>query len=689
MKRPLSLLALTILLLILTLLVVWPFGQDSSVQQGQADSSQNGLILRFGYNIPERSALHLAAVRFKEQVERQTEGRVEIQLFPNQTLGNDHQMLEMARRGELDLLLIPSAKLSAALPEMQYADLPFLLPAREDMYAMLDGEPGRLLLDKMNRINMVGATFWGNGFKHFTANQPLKTPSDFAGLDIRIMKSRLLRDQFNLMGAEAVPIDFHETRQALLDGVVDGQENPLVAIHGMGIHEAQSDLTLSEHAYLAYIFAISGKRFNQLPGHLQTLLIETARAITPWQRAETERQESEFLAEIEAAGVRIHRLSEAERIQFQRAMQPLAERFETIIGADILAYTHEYATLQHPQDNRWLIGVDTDLSTVSPLLGLEVKRGAELAAERFRRTDPILSPDIQVVARDNRNLIGRSIRTLDEFARQPSMIGIIAGVGPLPLQAQHMAEDVSLPILNPWMSHSELITADSHLINLMPSSLKIAKQLGQELGQRNITTVQLLTETTALSEDLAAAIETEAIKSGVEVQSKTRLDPTKALAQQLESHQNRAADAIIIVLHSQLLGQGLEWYEAHPDAPLLISVVDWTVSASAPNVLSLQSWHHHEEATAAIIAAYIDRYGSEPVSVSTLLQSHDAAWMLLLAATRCETGLHDNAIQALYASAPCEQLVTDFSSTVSDRPGQFRLHLAPAYRQSDSKRGTP
>ena len=318
MKHLLSLLAVAILLLILILLVIWPLDQDTTVQQRQAENSLGSQILRFGYNIPERSALHLAAIRFKEEIERQTEGRIEIQLFPNQALGNDHQMLEMARRGELDLLLIPSAKLSVALPEMQYADMPFLLPAREDMYAMLDGEPGRLLLEKMNKINMVGVTFWGNGFKHFTANQPLKKPSDFAGLKIRIMKSRLLRDQFNLMGAEAVPIDFHETRQALLDGVVDGQENPLVAIHSMGIHEAQTDLTLSEHAYLAYIFAISGKRFNQLPGHLQTLLIETARAITPWQRAETERQESEFLAEIAAKATTFIDWSRLERSEGRR-----------------------------------------------------------------------------------------------------------------------------------------------------------------------------------------------------------------------------------------------------------------------------------------------------------------------------------------------------------------------------------
>jgi tripartite ATP-independent transporter DctP family solute receptor len=687
MNRNLTLLILTLLMLALVLLVLWPFGQSAHVQQTDQAPASDQLVLRFGYNIPERSALHLAAARFKERVEQHTEGRLRIDLFPNQVLGNDHQMLEMARRGELDLLLIPTAKLSTALPEMQYADLPFLLPTRQALYAMLDGEPGRLLLEKMNKINMVGVTFWGNGFKHFTANQPLRTPEDFAGLDIRIMKSRLLRDQFNLMGAEAIPIDFHETRQALLDGVVDGQENPLVAIHGMGIHEVQSDLTLSEHAYLAYIFAISGKRFNQLPGHLQTLLLETAREITPWQRSETERQEAEFLAEIEAQGTRIHRLSEAERLRFQRVMQPLADRFETVIGSDILAYTQEYAALQDAGHERWLIGIDTDLSSVSPTLSLEIKRGAQLAIERFQRQDSMLTRDIHLITRDNRNLAGRSSRNLEDFMHLPGMLGIIAGIGPLSFQAGRAGSELVLPVINPWMSHPDLFASDSRLINLVAPPEHIAERVVQPLKERGIGSIRLLTETTPWSEALAGAIEASAKANNMDVQNRTVLDPTQPVAAKLDLPGTNGVDAVILVLQSRLLPQTLKWYETNPSDTLLVSTTDWTLSPRMPEVLTLQS-HNAAPGVDEIVEAYTSRYATPPASIATLIQAYDAGWILMLAATRCEAGLYPNMQDALREIVPCEQLVTDVTAT-ENGTGQFKTHLAPAWRQPDASRGTP
>lgn len=687
MKRLPGLLSLTILLLILMVLIVWPFGPDMAVQEAQQNIPQDKLVLRFGYNIPERSALHLAAERFKTAIEQRTDGRVQVQLFPNQILGNDHQMLEMARQGKLELLLIPSAKLSSAVPEMQYADLPFLLPTRQDLYTMLDGEPGRLLLEKLNRINIVGAAFWGNGFKHFTANRPLKTPSDFAGLNIRIMKSRLLRDQFNLMGAEAVPIDFHETRQALMDGVVDGQENPLVAIHSMGIHEAQTDLTLSEHAYLAYVFAISEKRFNQLPGHLQTLLLETARELTSWQRAETDRQEDEFLSEIRASGTRIHHLSESQRILFRQAMQPLADRFESIIGPDILAYTHEYAVLKHPRENRWLIGVDTDLSTAAPELGLEVKRGVELAVERFQKSDPMLTPDIQVITRDNRNLAGRSQRTLDDYSREPGMLGIVAGAGPLALQAHHTPDSITVPVINPWMTLPAHSKAHSPLINLVATSDKLAAQLISDLKNRGIQTVHLIVETTAWSESLTRAIETEAVKAGLHIESSVILNHQRPLAAQLDT-QHGIPDATILVLYSRLLQESLNWFKDQPQKPLLVSTLDWAIPADAPEVLSMQG-HLREDIAAHIMSMYRKRYGSEPASISTLMQSHDAGWMLLMAAARCEAKLYENMTQALQA-APCEQAATDYTQpAASDLYFDTKWSLKPASRLTDGKRGAP
>jgi len=112
-------------------------------------------------------------------------------------------------------------------------------PARS-AFAMLDGEPGRLLLSKHAAIDLVGLTFWDNGFKPFTANTPIYSPRDFAKLRIRTMKSPTLADQFASLGAQSIQIDFHATGQALADGAVDAQENPWLQLSRCGITECKS-----------------------------------------------------------------------------------------------------------------------------------------------------------------------------------------------------------------------------------------------------------------------------------------------------------------------------------------------------------------------------------------------------------------------------------------------------------------
>lgn len=303
---------------LLLALLAWITLLDSSKQplhvlEDTPSLGEKKIVLRFGHNTPTQSALHQAALRFAQEVKGKSQGRVEIEVFPAQELGNDLQMVEMARNGELDIVLTPTAKMSVAVPSLQYADLPFFFPSREDVYAMLDGEPGQMLLDDLRTIGLVGATFWENGFKHFTGNEPFLSPDDFKGKKIRVMKSRIIIDQFNSFGAEAVAIDFHTTRKALADKVVDGQENPLVAIVSMGFHEVQSHLTLSEHAYLGYVFSFSEKRLAKLPQEIQFMLMETAKEVTPWEREETQKQEKKLIETIKSAGVIVQHLSPAQR----------------------------------------------------------------------------------------------------------------------------------------------------------------------------------------------------------------------------------------------------------------------------------------------------------------------------------------------------------------------------------------
>jgi len=409
--------------------------------------------LRLGLNIAAGSALHAAALRFAEEVESRSQGRVKVTVHPDQQLGSDDQMLEMARQGKLDFLLTPTAKLSSAIPAMQYADLPFYFSGRDELYAMLDGEPGQLLLSKLNTIDLVGLAFWENGFKQFTANTPIHGPGDLAGLRMRTMKSRLIVDQFETLGAKAIPIDFHATYQALADGAVDGEENPLVAIVGMRFHEVQKHLTLSNHAYLGYVFSASKQVFGTLPPDIRTLIQTTARDLTVWERDETARREAGFIETIKQAGVAIHTLSPEERAAFSRAMAPIADKFAFEVGYDLLVKTEE---LRHAQalargDQSWVIGVDADFSKRGSQAGGAIYRGAQLAVEEINAQGGLLGRPVRLVALDHgaNPQVGR--QNIERFAAMPGLLAVVGGMhSSVILEELADIHRLQIPYLIPW-----------------------------------------------------------------------------------------------------------------------------------------------------------------------------------------------------------------------------------------------
>lgn len=472
-KKRKSVYYLSVFLLGLCAAAAWHYlFSGPSAHQPGAQSAPNAQLhrLRLGLNLGADSALHAAAQRFAAIVAERSGGKLVVEIFPDQQLGTDEQMIEMAREGKLDLLLTPTAKLSADVPAMQYADLPFYFTDRAELYAMLDGEPGNLLLAKLNDIGLIGMAFWENGFKQFTANRPIRRPEDFAGLRIRTMKSRLIMDQFAAMGAEPVAIDFATLRQALADGAVDGQENPLVAIVGKRLYDVQKHMTLSHHAWLGYVFSISKQTFEALPQELRQLIIDSARELAPWEREETARREVQFLNTIRAAGVEVHTLDDAERRRFAEVLAPIARHYGFEVGYDLLAKTEELRTValldtvkQSGNPLPWLIGLDADISSTGRLGGIAILRGMEMAVDDINTAGGVLGRPLRIVARDHTMNPSRGLENIETFAQLPGMLAVMAGMHTSVIQDElETIHRLRLPFLLPWSAGSGTIHHDYH-----------------------------------------------------------------------------------------------------------------------------------------------------------------------------------------------------------------------------------
>lgn len=338
MKKVLSL----IMALLLTVAVTGcGSGGEVPAEDQQSESSETYTI-QLAHGMMEDTPQHKGAEEFKRLVEEKTDGRVEVSLFPAGQLGSDVEIAEMLQTGGIEAGIVPTAKLSGFYAPLQIIDLPFLFPTKEVTYEVLDSaEFKSMLFGPMEELGFKGINFWESGFKQFTANKELKTPDDFKGVKFRVMESPLLIAQFEALGANPLSIDFSETYNSLQQGACDGQENPLNSIVNMKFYEVQTNMTISNHGYLAYALMFSKQYWDTLPEDIQTAIIEAADEAVVMERQFNAEEEVGYVQTIEDYGTEVYTLNDEEIAAFSEVMRPVHEEFRDVIGSDVLDTTYQ------------------------------------------------------------------------------------------------------------------------------------------------------------------------------------------------------------------------------------------------------------------------------------------------------------------------------------------------------------
>lgn len=300
-------------------------------------------VIKFHHDLPDTSAQHKGAVKFKELVETASDGAYTVEIYANNALGDDVEVAQQMQFGAVQAAPIPTAKLANFSPSLQLIDLPFLFPSVEATYALLDSEDvGGVMLEGLATSGFVGAAFWESGFKQLTCNHLVSTPDDYAGRNVRVMESPLLIAQFEALGATAIPVAFSETYTALQQGVVECQENPIVSINSMKFYEVQDYMMLSNHGYIGTAFIFSKVWFDAQPADMQGMLMDAAKEAGAYQRDVSAQDNDRLLQEIIDAGTtEVVEMTPDQLALFAEAMQPVHERFADRIGRDLLDAAYE------------------------------------------------------------------------------------------------------------------------------------------------------------------------------------------------------------------------------------------------------------------------------------------------------------------------------------------------------------
>ncbi len=287
-------------------------------------------VYRLGHVVNEKDGFHVAAVKFKELVEKRSKGRIKIQIYPNAQLGDERTLLEGLQMGSVDFAVITSGPISNFAPKFAVVDMPFLFKDAQTAYKILDGPIGKDLLKELEKANLKGLAFAERGFRNLTNNKrPIYKPSDVKGLKIRVMQNPVYVDTFRALGANAVPMAWGDCLTALQQGTIDGQENPINVIYAFKIYETQKYLAMTRHTYAPAVIMMGLNLWKQFSPADQKLLLQCAQEAAEYERAWDASQESKQLEFIKAHGMVV---TYPDIKAFQEAVKPVYDKYRPKFG---------------------------------------------------------------------------------------------------------------------------------------------------------------------------------------------------------------------------------------------------------------------------------------------------------------------------------------------------------------------
>ncbi len=327
-------LALTLAIVMVLSLTACGSKSQSTSNAPAASEPAKQIVLKAGHSVAPTHPYHLGLEKFAQLIEERTGGKVKIEIFHSNQLGNERDMIEGLQMGTVDMVVSSTGPIGGFEPKMLVVDLPFLFRDREHAYKVLDGEVGKELLSSLSSKGITGLAFWENGFRHITnSKKPINTPEDLKGLKIRTMENQVHMDSFKELGADPTPMAWSEVFTALQQKVIDGQENPIPIIYTQKVYEVQKNLALTGHFYSPALLLMSKAKFDSFDAETQKIFAETALEVATYERDLIKQMEDTQVDELKKLGVNV---TTPDKTKLQEAVAPVYKKYETQFTKELI-----------------------------------------------------------------------------------------------------------------------------------------------------------------------------------------------------------------------------------------------------------------------------------------------------------------------------------------------------------------
>lgn len=301
-------------------------GCGSDAETGVNGGDGETITLRIGFQAPMESSSGETLEAMNDEIIDRTDGRVELDLYPNGELGGEIEVLEQLESGSVEGAVIIAGTLSTVAPAVGGVDLPYLFDDVEHARRAMDGEVGDFIADELAPAGLIPWGRWDIGYKNLTNSvQPIQTIEDAEGISLRTLENRVLVEAYSALGMDPTPLPWPETYTALQQGAVDGYEGTYEGMVSGGIHEVQPYVSELGMIYSGVILLLSQEALEGLSEGDQATVLAVGEEYSPAQRASNDEYNDYWKQEAIDYGVEIIERDDVDIDSFREATESIRE----------------------------------------------------------------------------------------------------------------------------------------------------------------------------------------------------------------------------------------------------------------------------------------------------------------------------------------------------------------------------
>ncbi|MCT4703398.1 TRAP transporter substrate-binding protein [Enterobacteriaceae bacterium H20N1] len=276
---------------------------------------------------PEGYPNVVAVQHMGEKLKQQTNGELEIKVFPSGVLGDEKQMIEQAQMGAIDMIRVSMAPVAAILPDVEVFTLPYVFRDEDHMHKVIDGDLGKEIGDKLTsnpKSRLVFLGWMDSGTRNLITKNPVVKAEDLHGMKIRVQGSPVALATLKDMGANSVAMGVSEVYSGMQTGVIDGAENNPPTFIAHNYMPVAKNYTLSGHFITPEMLLYSKVKWDKLSADDQQKILKLAREAQMEQRELWNAYNKQALEKMKAGGVQFHEIDKA---WFVKATEPVRKEY--------------------------------------------------------------------------------------------------------------------------------------------------------------------------------------------------------------------------------------------------------------------------------------------------------------------------------------------------------------------------